>query len=73
MKKRWKCEKRYVTFTDGRRLYDYQVASFAWKHMKFFDRFSIEKFTTAVLVSFVILQSESIDPDFNHNDWKFEF
>lgn len=63
---------RYATFEDGRKLYDDQVAEFAWKHMSFFDKFSFRKIVSAGLASFAIMQDEH-DPNRTKEGWKFKF
>lgn len=53
-------------------VYDKDVAKFAWEHMKFKDKLSFRKITSAVLSSFAIVQ----EPDFKeseYSDFKFDF
>ena len=57
----------YADFGDFK-VYDKDVAVYVKKHLRFFDRFDIQKVTEAVLYSFSIL-SKSVEPP--EGNWKF--
>jgi len=63
---------RYATFDDGTRLYDDDVAKFAWKHLSWLDRFNFRKVVSAGLASFAIMQDEKCK-DKDNDNWKFDF
>lgn len=78
MEKRWRgiLTKRngryrdgYARFADGRILYDKDVAAYAKKHLRFFDRFDVRKVTEAALFSFSILSGAAEPP--KQKNWKF--
>ena len=55
---------------DVGRVYDYQVADYAKKHLRFIDRFNFRKVGAAVVGSFEIL-SKSIEDPYPNKNWKF--
>lgn len=65
--KNWKSV-GYADFKSGR-IYDSDVARFAWKHLKWKDRLSFSKIVEAALSSFAILSDE--DSKDKEGNWKF--
>lgn len=66
--KNWKSE-GFADFKEGR-IYDSDVARYAWKHLKWRDRFSFSKIVEATLSSFAIMSEFEKN---NKDDWKFDF
>ena len=62
----------YSDFCDGRgELYDYEVADYTKRHMRFFDRLNIRKVTSAAMWSFEILSKSTEEPCKGKKNWKF--
>lgn len=54
------------------KIYDYQIADYAKEHMRFIDRFSLRKTTSAIMMSFDILNGAIEEPTFtDKKKWKF--
>lgn len=66
--KNWKSV-GYADFPEGR-IYDSDVVRYAWKHLKWRDRFSFSKIVQAALSSFAIMSEFKKD---DTDDWKFDF
>lgn len=65
-------KERYAEFSNGKRLYDDDVAKFAWKHLTWKDRLNYKKVVSAALASFAIMQDENCE-DRKKKNWKFDF
>ena len=53
------------------KVYDYQVADYAKKHLRFIDRFNLRKVATAMIWSFSILSQSIEEPNIKNGKWKF--
>ena len=53
------------------KVYDYQVADYTKKHLRFFDRFNMRKVAAANAYSFSILSKSIEEPDVNKKNWKY--
>ena len=53
------------------KIYDWQVADYAKKHLRFFDRFNMRKVSTAMQWSFSILSKSIEEPTIKNGKWKF--
>ena len=61
----------YADFGDEvGKVYDYQVADYAKKHLRFLDRFNMRKVGAAMMYSFEILSKSTEEPDLKKN-WKY--
>lgn len=61
----------YATHDNGAtRIYDYQVADYTKKHMRFIDRFNIRKVGAAMLCSYAILSNAVQEPS-EKKKWKY--
>mgnify|MGYP006988985008 CR=1 FL=1 len=56
---------------DVGREYDYQVADYTKKHLRFFDRFNMYKVVAATQYSFSILSKSIEEPDPGKKNWKY--
>lgn len=56
---------------DVGRVYDYQVADYTKKHLRFFDRFNLRKVAGAMFLSFGILSKSTEEPDVGKKNWKY--
>ena len=70
-KKKWYMDS-YADFGGNvGKVYDYQVADYAKKHLRFFDRFNLRKVATAMMWSFSILSKSVEEPNIKNGKWKF--
>lgn len=70
MKDWWK--NSYADFGDDVGLvYDYQVADYTKKHMRFIDRFNFRKVAGAMFHSFSILSKSIEEPNIGKKNWKY--
>ena len=53
------------------KIYDYQIADYASKHIRFIDRFSMRKMAHAMMMSFDILNGALEEPKCDKKNWKF--
>lgn len=53
------------------KIYDWQVADYAKKHLRFIDRFNMRKVSTAIQWSFSILSKSLEEPNIKNGKWKF--
>lgn len=53
----------YADFGEGRRIYDYQIAEFLVKHLKFWDWFNPYKIVAAASYAFYCLQEFNQDTE----------
>lgn len=64
----------YAVFTEqpNNRVYDYEVADYVKKHMRFIDRLSMRKVSSAMAYAFAILSKSTEEPkELKNNKWKF--
>ena len=53
------------------KVYDYQVADYTKKHLRFFDRFDMNKVVAASQYSFSILSKSVEEPKPGKKNWKY--
>lgn len=67
-----RCMDSYADFggTVGR-IYDWQIADYVKKHLRFIDRFNLKRVTSAVMYGFCILSKNCDEPNSKKKNWKF--
>lgn len=64
----------YARFPDtGKKVYDVDVAQYAFKHLRLIDCFDIRKVTSAILMSFTDLSQDDPKDRFLKPNEKFKF
>lgn len=66
-------DQQYSEFSNGKVVYDRDVADYTAKHLTLVDRLSMRKTASAVMASFDILSGSCEEPDVARTkpDWKY--